>query len=674
MDLAQQAQFTLGRLTVLPPTCEAVWPDGKRTLQPRVMQVLVTLAQAAGRVVSRRELIDQCWDGRIVGQDAITRVMVDLRRLGHEGGAFELETIPRVGYRLTPAGGVRVRPAPGAIWPGRRAVLAGGGLAALGVAAAGSWTAYRAWRRAGAGIEPLTVAVTPFDNLSPDAADGYLARGATRQVRDTISRVAGLRVIADTSSERNAASLRELGETLGADLLLGGSVATSGDKARISLDLIDPATSAEVWNQIVEGREEDLFGLLDAASGAAIQAMVARVGPDRIRRLPPPRRRDPQAFQLVLQAGDLLERSRSLRMGGKEDEGQAAAERAKGLIDQALAIDPSDVPARVALATIVRNGWTRELAAQALSPNRRAADAAAIVRQALVSDPNDPAALTALGDYYRRFEWRWAEAETLFRRALAANPSLPEARWSYGYELGVIGRSKDGLVQARELFRIDPVNLWRRVALARLLYTSGERDAALARYDIELAADPGNAFLVREIYLMHLAEANAARLKRLAAAVARLWSGRTLPPAVAALLPRIGAGVAALDGAPAALIAMTDADVAAYDGAGTKIAATREGRASVDLLYIYAMEYAWAGAVEKALDLLGRALAAGSLYWPATLPYGPAEFPKPVREHPRYAALWAGDPRLVELMKLRRAASKAGQTAGPWVRTSDWGG
>jgi DNA-binding winged helix-turn-helix (wHTH) protein len=65
MDLAQEAAFRLGRLLVSPPTCEVAWGDCQRTLQPRVMQVLVALAQADGAVVSRQEeLAAQCWGGR----------------------------------------------------------------------------------------------------------------------------------------------------------------------------------------------------------------------------------------------------------------------------------------------------------------------------------------------------------------------------------------------------------------------------------------------------------------------------------------------------------------------------------------------------------------------------------------------------------------------------------
>jgi Tol biopolymer transport system component/DNA-binding winged helix-turn-helix (wHTH) protein len=103
--LAQQSDFRLGAMLVKPSLRE-VGGDGRRQiLEPRVMQVLVTLATMKGHVVSRDELIDACWGGRIVGEDAINRTIGRLRRLCESfDGAFAIETVARVGYRLTELG------------------------------------------------------------------------------------------------------------------------------------------------------------------------------------------------------------------------------------------------------------------------------------------------------------------------------------------------------------------------------------------------------------------------------------------------------------------------------------------------------------------------------------------------------------------------------------------
>jgi DNA-binding winged helix-turn-helix (wHTH) protein/tetratricopeptide (TPR) repeat protein len=104
VDLAREADFPLGSLRVRPSLRQVEGGAESETLEPRVMQVLVALARRQGEVVSRDELIQSCWGGRIVGEDAISRCIARVRKLGETTGAFSVETIARVGYRLTEAG------------------------------------------------------------------------------------------------------------------------------------------------------------------------------------------------------------------------------------------------------------------------------------------------------------------------------------------------------------------------------------------------------------------------------------------------------------------------------------------------------------------------------------------------------------------------------------------
>lgn len=101
IDLATAPPFRIGPLTV-EPALRQVTAAASETLEPRVMQVLVQLAMANGGIVSRDELVRRCWEGRIVGDDVINRVIARLRRLleQHGGGAVRIETITKVGYRL----------------------------------------------------------------------------------------------------------------------------------------------------------------------------------------------------------------------------------------------------------------------------------------------------------------------------------------------------------------------------------------------------------------------------------------------------------------------------------------------------------------------------------------------------------------------------------------------
>src|SRR5437764_8049460 len=103
--LSDESDFSLGDLHVRPSLREVRWNGQKDQLEPRVMQVLVALARAGGAVVSRDELIERCWEGRIVGEASINRCISKLRELSESSGprSFTIETIPRVGYRLVSA-------------------------------------------------------------------------------------------------------------------------------------------------------------------------------------------------------------------------------------------------------------------------------------------------------------------------------------------------------------------------------------------------------------------------------------------------------------------------------------------------------------------------------------------------------------------------------------------
>jgi DNA-binding winged helix-turn-helix (wHTH) protein/dienelactone hydrolase len=142
IDLAREGGFEVGGLRVRPATREVEGTAGTETLEPRVMQVLVALAQRQGEVLSRDELIARCWAGRVVSDDAVHRCIARLRRLAQTHGGFAVETIPRVGYRVT------TLPAPAALASAstaqtRRAAarlkISAAAVAALAVAAAAAW-------------------------------------------------------------------------------------------------------------------------------------------------------------------------------------------------------------------------------------------------------------------------------------------------------------------------------------------------------------------------------------------------------------------------------------------------------------------------------------------------------------------------------------------------------
>ena len=174
--LAREPGFNLGPVKVSPPTREIVIDGTRHTVEPRVMQVLVVLARAEGAVVSREELIERCWDGRIVGDDAINHAIGKLRQLASSSGdAFTVETIPRVGYRLVAEscsppsdGAAELDDRDGTRRLSRRMLLGSGiGIGAIAIAG-GGWFALRRRRR-----EPPPLAKTYYERGLATRGQGY---------------------------------------------------------------------------------------------------------------------------------------------------------------------------------------------------------------------------------------------------------------------------------------------------------------------------------------------------------------------------------------------------------------------------------------------------------------------------------------------------------------------
>ncbi|MBV8800390.1 MAG: winged helix-turn-helix domain-containing protein, partial [Alphaproteobacteria bacterium] len=211
IDLGRELDFTLGAARIHPSTCE-VEVDGRReVMQPRAMQVLVALARAEGAVVSRDRLIQRCWEGRVIGEDAINRAIAKVRAVAElsDPPAFEVETIPRVGFRLkvhaapeeTPP--VAESPAPSAgpatSRTGRLGVILGV-VAALVAAAA---LVALLWKPPGRNVSSpadASIAVLPFLNMSGDPAKDYFSDGFSEELLNDLANTPQLRVVARTSS------------------------------------------------------------------------------------------------------------------------------------------------------------------------------------------------------------------------------------------------------------------------------------------------------------------------------------------------------------------------------------------------------------------------------------------------------------------------------------------
>jgi len=677
--LARVSALRIGSVQVDPARCLLRDDAGRdEAIEPRVMQVLVALARADGAPVSRDELIASCWAGRVVSNDAVTRIISILRKLAKDfgQGSFEVETLNKVGYRLNvptaaPVAPEVVPPEAGpeaaGIAPSRRGLLALGGAAGLAMLGAGWWVSRPGPARSAVSDGQILI-VAPFTADPADQGLAQIAQGASDAVRNDLGRMPGLRVVDDLTSSVVAGArmpAQRIVARTGATQALAASLVRDGEKLRLILTLTDLRSGDQLWSGTVDGARANPSDLARDAAGAVIEHLVLTLPAASWTRAAQVLRSDPEAYRLSLEARSLCDDVRERLLAGQADEAQALADRAAMLVGQALAIDAEHADALVVLAQLTRNGWSHALAARKQTTQQRVEQARGLLRRALRSDPRNAGAMAGLADIYRRFGWRWDDADTLFRHALANDPGYADAHWAYSHELATLGRARDGLDQVFALLGIDHDRLWRRITLPRLLYNFGARDQAIAAYYRELGALPGNPFLLWEIYYLFVAEGSGPGLTGFVEQLGQMHAGRAMPESAGAIVARSRAAIDAMSGRPAALLAILDAERESLD-TDTLAHATLGGRARDDLGFILAIEYACAGHYDRAIALLDQALAAMSVYWVSSLPFGVSPFPAAMRRDPRFQALWQRDPRIADAVQRRRRAASVGQMATVW--------
>lgn len=251
--LAHERDFALGGMTVRPSLCRAEINGEARHLEPRVALVLLALGKSEGSVLSRDDLIAWCWDGVVVGDDAINRVIGKIRRLAEcPDAGFLIETVPRVGYRLVRADDQASRDAN----EGQTVRMDAGDEA----------------RRPEA-MSDRRVAVLPFDGEGgPDAAS--LAEGATDCILSSLARDGGLSVVGRPDSSRfRGQRKRNAARALGATQLVDGAVSISGDEMRITAYLIDGTCGLMLWSEQFRGTTADPFALQQLSAVRVTEAL-----------------------------------------------------------------------------------------------------------------------------------------------------------------------------------------------------------------------------------------------------------------------------------------------------------------------------------------------------------------------------------------------------------------
>ena len=248
-------------------------PDGRAaTLRPQTFAVLRHLIANAGRLVTKDELQNAVWPGIVVTDDSLVQCIGEIRKALGDDARKLVETVPRRGYRLVPA----PRAARPAAWREGRAAAFGATLVlvALGIGA---------WQTMGAEEAPShtpVVAVLPFDSMAGEE-EAYLGPGVAEDVISMLARSPDVAVIARGSSFAygdKPRDVREIGEALGADYVLEGSVRREGDTLRIVAQLEDTETGQHVWADRFDRVGTDPWALVDEVSGRIIFALAGEKG------------------------------------------------------------------------------------------------------------------------------------------------------------------------------------------------------------------------------------------------------------------------------------------------------------------------------------------------------------------------------------------------------------
>ena len=347
------------------------------------------------------------------------------------------------------------------------------------LAVAAGFVAMRFAMRSPVGDEAETVrrsvAVLPFVNLSDDPADDYFSEGLSTELRDSLAQHAGLRVAAHTSSLalEGAEDVSRIGEMLGVDVVLAGSVLRTADRVRVTAQAIDATSGSHLWSRTFERDLEDLYTLQTDIAGSVTDALDVTGAGYRARDRQPT---DAGVYDLHLRGRHLL-----------RDRDPRRIEQAVELFTQAVALDPGYAPAYTGLA----DGYLLLTRYGDLPMDEARARAREALEHALQLDNQLADAHASLGLFH--IDRDPSAAETAFRRAIALNDNHATAHLLLGQVLASRGQDDEADEEYRRALELDPLNPQCHDWPAISLMARGHYDDAIELFRKKLVIDPRSA-------------------------------------------------------------------------------------------------------------------------------------------------------------------------------------
>jgi class 3 adenylate cyclase/TolB-like protein/Tfp pilus assembly protein PilF len=355
---------------------------------------------------------------------------------------------------------------------------------------------------------PLTdqkhrLAVLPLTNISPKSGDDYFVDGMTEELISTLSKIAGLSVIARTSAmhyKGTDKTVAQVGTELGVGTIVEGTVRKAGSQLRITVRLIDAATQTDLWSGNYDRELKDVFAIQRDIAQRIGRALKLRI-----------LRREEQALAKssteVVDAYNLYLQGRfqwNLRT-------EAGLRQAIALFENAIEKDRTYALAFSGIAdAYAQIGWLEFASPTETFPKARAAAEAAVALDDRLAEAH-----VSLGFVRFLYDRDWEAAEKEFRRALALNEGYPTGHQFYSDYLKAVGRLDEALDQMRRALELDPLSMAINTGLGHVLYLSRQYDAAIDQYRKALAIDPsfapahlwfGRPFLQKGMYDEAIAE------------------------------------------------------------------------------------------------------------------------------------------------------------------------
>jgi TolB-like protein/DNA-binding winged helix-turn-helix (wHTH) protein len=490
--------FRLGPWKVEPLRGVVSGPNGEtHHLEPKVMDVFVCLAEHANELVTRNQLLDVAWSGNTAFEEQLTRAIGALRRALQDDrdDPKYIETVPKRGYRLIGQirlpNGTRLEKKQArsqSIVQGNQYRIAFVIVTVLVLAlvyfAYDEFVAERMQEEA-PGITStqvedineidrweMSVAVLPFVNMSDDPGNEYFSDGLSEEILTLLARIPGLKVIGRTSSfafKGKNEDLRVIGQTLGVKTVLEGSVRKSGDRVRITAQLVDVSDGRHIWSESYDRTMTDIFAIQDDVAAAIFDALKLHVGDNPTRGRPT---ENTEAYALFLKA--------------RASYNVFSLGHAEAFLLQAIEIDPKFAEAYELLAATYwrRTGDT----VKAAKGQKLTGEAAA---KALAIDP-DLVFAQALYQAGNIETWSYLGEIEAFERAAREQPGNPAVPSTLVYDLLEAGYLQKALRVAERFVELDPLSGVANYYLFEALYAVGRTSEALVAADLALQLGSDN--------------------------------------------------------------------------------------------------------------------------------------------------------------------------------------